>query len=297
MKITNALTIDVEDWYQVANLEHLIPACNWPECEDRLESSVDRLLALLRLNNVRATFFVLGWNAVRHPELVHRIASEGHELGTHGFSHKLIYNQSKEEFSRELEASIRAISSITGKKVIGHRAASFSITERSSWAVDVLAQNGIEYDSSIVPTKHSRYGIPQSSRVPYLLKSGAATIVEFPVSTLAILGRGLPFSGGAYFRFLPYRLIKASIQFFNAQEVPIMFYLHPWELDAEQPRMPLNAGLRLRCYYNIENMEAKLARMLGDFAFGPAADVVASVRASKLSMADTTWLTGKRFDF
>lgn len=277
IKVLNALTIDLEDWYQVSNLEKFISFNDWTRQEDRLEKSVGKLLDLFKSCRVQATFFVLGWNAERHPDLIKQIVQEGHEVGTHGYSHRLVYNQSPIEFADDLKRSIDAISDASGMRVLGHRAASFSVTAASTWAIDVLAEQGIEYDSSIFPIKHSRYGIPEAPRFPYTVQCKGRPIIEFPISTVQLLGHNIPFAGGAYFRLLPYGFVKNCIRQLNRKNTPVMFYLHPWEVDPGQPRMDMDWKLKLRCYHNIEKVEDRLAGLLSEFAFGRAADVIASI--------------------
>lgn len=276
--IQNALTIDLEDWYQVSNLEHVVSFSDWIKQEDRLEHSVGKLLDLLRTHDVKATFFVLGWNAQRHSSLIRLIAGEGHEIGTHGYAHRLVYEQRPGEFADDLRRSIDLISSASGEKVVGHRAPSFSITSESTWAIDILAEHGIEYDSSIFPIKHSRYGIPNAPRFPYTIRCNGTPIIEYPISTVRMAGKNVPFAGGAYFRFLPYPFVRSCISRLNKQGKPVMFYLHPWELDPGQPRMDINRKLALRCYYNIDKVEDRLARLVSDFSFGRAIDVLSSIK-------------------
>lgn len=286
-QIVNALTIDLEDWYQVANLEHLISFSSWRNCEDRLTASADRVMELLRRFGVRATFFVLGWNAERHPELLRRIADDGHELGTHGYSHRLIYAQSQDEFREELKRSIAAIENVTGTPVRGHRAASFSITPQSRWAFETLAECGIEYDSSVFPISHSRYGMPDAPSLPHVIDCEGRRLLEFPISTVRALGRNLPFAGGGYFRFLPAIFVEMCIRAMNCRGIPVMFYIHPWELDSEQPRMKLSAKSSLRCYHNIEKTESKLERLLCAFKFSSAMDVIKSLDKEALHCIKT----------
>ena len=222
--VTNALTIDFEDWYQ--GLE--IPYAEWDGYEDRIEGAGDRLLRLLDETGTKATFFVLGYVAEKHPDLIKRIEAEGHEIGTHGFSHSLIYKQEPGLFQTELTRAIGFLEDLTGQKVLGHRAPFFSITKDSLWALDILGELGIRYDSSIFPVLNYRYGIAGSPRFPYKIKRERFEFVEFPISTLKLPGFTMPISGGAYFRIYPYQVTKQAIRAVNRSGQPVTFYLHPW---------------------------------------------------------------------
>lgn len=269
-QVTNALTIDFEDWYQ--GLE--IPPEGWTHYEDRIERSGHRLLELLAESGVRATFFVLAPIAERHPALVREIASSGHEIGTHGYSHSLVYRLSPEKFREELRRSIGLLEELTGSPVLGHRAPFFSITRESLWALEVLAECGIRYDSSIFPVLNYRYGIPDAPRWPYAVLQGERTLLEFPVSTCRVLGRNIPVAGGAYFRIYPYLLTRWAFRSINRQGQPAVFYLHPWEIDPEHPRIPLPRRIALTHYFNLAATEGRLRRLLADFSFAPMREVL-----------------------
>jgi polysaccharide deacetylase family protein (PEP-CTERM system associated) len=272
MSVTNLLTIDLEDWFQVSNLERYIGREHWLECESRLEPSTYRLLALLDEAGVKATFFVLGWNAERHACLVREIARCGHEIAIHGYQHQLVYDQTPVQFAWELAHCQDLVSSITGATVRGYRAASFSVVRRSLWALELLDQHGFEYDSSIFPIQHPRYGMPESPDRPFRVAiNGHASLVEFPISTMRCLGWKTGFSGGAYFRLFPYAVVSRCIRRMNARGQTAVVYLHPWEIDPEQPRVRLPLPLRVLCYGNLEGTEAKLRRLLRDFEFAPVA--------------------------
>ncbi len=278
--VTNALTIDLEDWFQVSNLDQAIGRENWDRCEQRLEGSTYRLLALLDEAAVKATFFVLGWNAERYPSLVREIKRRGHEVGLHGYQHHLVYQQTPVQFAWEIDRCQQLMTEITGHPAKGYRAASFSVVGQSLWALEILQENGIEYDSSIFPVRHHRYGLPASPRQPYRVRVAGGAITEFPVSTMAVLGRNVGFSGGAYFRLLPYWVVAAGLRRLNRAGQPGVVYLHPWELDTGQPRVRLSPALYLRCYGNLEQTEPKLQRLLGDFEFAPMGEVLAEQAAS-----------------
>lgn len=282
----NALTIDLEDWYQVSNLEQLVSREDWGKCEDRLVSNTAKILGILEKYNSKATFFILGWNAARHSDLLRSIKDAGHEIGTHGYSHKLIYNLSPKEFSYELDRSIAVISDICQTQISGHRAPSFSITNTSSWAMDVLMSRNLSYDSSIFPIAHARYGIPDSPRQPYRVTSSQGELVEFPISTVRLFNRNIPFSGGAYFRFLPYPIVRAGFRMLNNRGIPVMFYLHPWEIDPHQPRMKLSRRMQIRCYHNLSKVEKRLERLLKEFEFGTTLDVLGRVHIKEYRLAE-----------
>jgi polysaccharide deacetylase family protein (PEP-CTERM system associated) len=268
----NILTIDLEDWFQVSNLDRFIGRERWLDCENRLDASTYRLLAILDEAGVKATFFVLGWNAERNERLVREISRCGHEIAIHGYHHQLVYEQTPVQFAWELEHCQSLVTAITGSPARGYRAASFSVVRRSLWALELLEQHGFEYDSSIFPIRHDRYGIPESPDYPFRVGiNGHSSFVEFPISTMRCLGRKIGFSGGAYFRLLPYAVVARFIKRINSHGHAAIVYLHPWELDPDQPRLPLPWSLRLRCYGNLESTEGKLRRLLRDFEFTPMA--------------------------
>jgi polysaccharide deacetylase family protein (PEP-CTERM system associated) len=268
--VTNALTIDFEDWYQ--GLE--IPHTQWAGFQDRIGFAGRRLLEILGQTETRATFFVLGYVAEQHPELVRRIAAAGHEIGTHGFSHTLIYTQTPEVFRQEMERAIGFLEDLTGKKVLGHRAPFFSITKNSLWALDILGELGIRYDSSIFPVLNYRYGIADAPRFPYDIQCAEFTLKEFPISTLQLPKVALPISGGAYFRIYPYQLTKYALRVVNRSGKPVTFYIHPWELDPAHPRIPLPRRIALTHYFNLRATQGRLRRLLRDFQFAPMAEVL-----------------------
>jgi polysaccharide deacetylase family protein (PEP-CTERM system associated) len=269
--VTNALTVDFEDWFQ--GLE--IPARDWEGFEDRIPYSAGRLLDLFERQGVRATFFVLGTVAERHPELVKRIAAAGHEVGTHGWSHTMIYRMSPEAFTAELRRSIALLEQLSGQRILGHRAPFFSITRRSLWALEILAECGIRYDSSIFPVLNYRYGIEDSPRWPYPIENGSQLgLSEFPITTWRILGRNVPVGGGAYFRILPYVFTRTAFRAINRSGHPVTFYIHPWELDPDHPRIPLPRRIAATHYANLKATEPRMRRLLSDFAFAPMKDVL-----------------------
>ena len=267
--VINAFSVDVEDYFQVAALAPAIPRDSWTERESRVERNTERILERLAEREVRATFFVLGWIAERHPELIRRIHAAGHEIASHGYSHQLIYRQSPSEFQTETERSKRALEDLTGTEVIGYRAASFSITRKSLWALDVLIDLGFQYDSSIFPIRHDRYGIPGASREPAQISAPSGRrLTEFPLATARLCGMSVPVSGGGYFRLLPYWITRGGLRQINLREGrPAAFYVHPWEVDPEQPRVQVGLLSRWRHYTNLQRCEARLQRLLADFKF------------------------------
>jgi polysaccharide deacetylase family protein (PEP-CTERM system associated) len=275
-RVTNALTIDFEDWYQ--GIE--IPYSEWDTFEDRIEFAGDKVLSILADAGVRATFFVLGYVAEAHPELIKRIEAEGHEIGTHGFSHTLIYTQTPEVFREELGRAVGYLEDLTGRKVIGHRAPFFSITKDSLWALDTLGELGIRYDSSIFPVLNYRYGIPDAPRFPYQIERNGYEFTEFPISTLKLPGFTMPISGGAYFRIYPYQLTKQAIRAVNRQGHPVTFYLHPWELDPDHPRINVPRRIALTHYFNLGATERRLKKLLRDFEMAPMGEVLGITQAS-----------------
>jgi polysaccharide deacetylase family protein (PEP-CTERM system associated) len=265
----NAFTVDVEDYFHVAALSSAISRDSWDRRELRVEGNIERLLGILDEHRVRGTFFVLGWLAERHPELVRRIAAAGHEVACHGYSHQLVYTQSPREFREETLRAKGHLEDTLGHAVLGYRAASFSVTRASLWALDVLIDAGFRYDSSIFPIHHDLYGIPGANPEPHRASAPSGrTIAEFPMSAATFFGVQVPVSGGGYFRILPYWLTRAGLRQINQRHGrPFAFYMHPWEIDPGQPRIKVGAFSRFRHYTNLERCEARLHRVLADFAF------------------------------
>jgi polysaccharide deacetylase family protein (PEP-CTERM system associated) len=274
--IRNALTVDVEDYFHVSAFAGSINRNNWDSHSLRVEKNTGRLLELFDQHGVKATFFVLGWLAERVPGLVREIADQGHEVGCHGYSHRLVYEQKPEEFREETLRSKSMLEDTVQAPVRGYRAASFSITDASRWALDILAEAGFVYDSSIFPVHHDRYGIPGASQYPYLLQTPAGQpLAEFPLSTVEIFGFRLPMAGGGYFRFYPYLLTKAGLKWINTRgNQPFVFYLHPWEIDQDQPRISASWLSQFRHYNNLEKCESRLRQLMKDFQFTTAWDVL-----------------------
>jgi polysaccharide deacetylase family protein (PEP-CTERM system associated) len=266
--LVNAMTIDVEDYFHVSALAESVARSDWSKMEYRAEANTERLLELFEKYGVRATFFVLGWVTQRSPKLVRRIHDAGHEIACHGLTHELVYRQTPELFRTETRDSKAMLEQIIGAPVLGYRAASYSITSESLWALDILCELGFTYDSSIFPIAHDRYGIPGASTRPGpLATQGGRSIVEFPLSTKSVMGVRVPVSGGGYFRLMPYWFTRWALRSLNRDNQPFAFYLHPWEIDPAQPRVPASALSRFRHYNNLEVCEQRLVNLLRDFRF------------------------------
>ncbi|MGC3984908.1 MAG: DUF3473 domain-containing protein [Pseudorhodoferax sp.] len=265
--ITNALTIDVEDYFQVSAFAPYIRRDEWETRECRVERNVNRILDMLSGHGAKATFFTLGWIAERYPQLVRRIVAEGHELASHGYGHERASDQSEQDFLADIQRAKQILEDLGGVAVQGYRAPSFSIGTRNLWAFDCLQAAGYQYSSSIYPIRHDHYGMPDAPRFAHPVREG---LLEIPVTTLRMLERNLPSSGGGYFRLLPYGLSRWMLRRVNAQDrEAAIFYFHPWEIDPEQPRVAgIDAKARFRHYVNIDRMEARLDRLMGDFKWG-----------------------------
>ncbi|WP_111641495.1 XrtA system polysaccharide deacetylase [Marinimicrobium alkaliphilum] len=271
MSVTHAMTVDVEDYYQVQALAEAVDRDRWDEWPSRVEENTDRLLQLFDDAGIKITFFILGWVAERHPDLVRRIQAQGHEIASHGYSHRLIYTQTPEVFREETERSKRILEDQIQRPVTGYRAASYSITRKSLWALDTLAELGFTWDSSIFPTRHDNYGIPGSPEQPYkIITTNGATLTEFPLTTAKVLGQPVPAAGGGYFRQYPYVLSRWLFRRASDNGTkPQIFYLHPWEIDPHQPRVPnVRWFSRFRHYTNLHRCLPRLERMVADFPFG-----------------------------
>ena len=276
----NAISFDVEDYFQVEALSGAVGRSDWESWPSRVEANTDRLLGLLDGTGARATFFVLGWIAERHPGLVRRIAEAGHEVACHGFSHQAVFRQSPETFRAETRRSKSLLEDQAQCRVRGYRAATWSIIADSLWALEILADEGFEYDSSIFPVRHDLYGVPGAPRAPHRITlAGGRTLTEFPPSTVRIGPATLPVAGGGYFRLLPWPVTRWAIRRVNAEGLPFMFYLHPWEVDPDQPRVKVGIKSRFRHYTNLSSCANKLGRLLAEFDVGPASDVLDECRA------------------
>lgn len=289
-QIVNYLSIDVEDYFHVSAFEAVSPPSGWCDREMRVERNTDRILSLLSAKSVKATFFVLGWVAERCPELVRAIASEGHEIASHGYGHQRVCNQSRTEFREDIRRSKTLLEDLSGQRVIGYRAPSYSISRETFWAFDELCEAGYRYDSSIFPIGHDLYGLRDWPRFPTQAVRSSdgqwrshpsadsnlpSTLLEIPITTLNLGGRNLPIAGGGYFRLYPYLLTRWGLSRINLTEKQaFVFYLHPWEIDPEQPRMSgAKLKSRVRHYLNLDKTEHRLNRLLSDFKFRKISEI------------------------
>ncbi len=282
--ITNALTIDVEDYFQVSAFAPYIERKRWDSKECRVERNVDRILELLADKNIQATFFTLGWIAERYPQLVRRIVDGGHELASHGYGHERVSDLSESEFFDDIFRAKALLEDIGGIKIQGYRAPSFSIGSGNLWALDALRRAGYSYSSSIYPIRHDHYGMPDAPRFAHQIRDG---LMEVPPTTLRMFNRNLPSSGGGYFRLLPYSLSRWMLHQVNIRDAsPAVFYFHPWEIDVDQPRVPgIGFKTRFRHYVNIGRMERRLVQLLQDFRWGRMDQIFLPHSAQKVSLA------------
>ena len=277
-RVTNAMTVDVEDYFHVSAFDGRLNRARWTDMESRVAANTERLLRIFDDARVKVTFFVLGWVAERHPELVRRIVAEGHEVASHGYAHRLVYDLTPAMFKEDISRSKSVLEDAAGAPVLGYRAPSYSVTPRSLWALDILIEHGFEYDASIFPIHHDRYGIPLSPRYPYRLHRSGGELIEAPASTIRWGPFNLPVAGGGYFRIFPYAWTRWGIGRINRVEgKPAIFYMHPWEIDPEQPRLPGGLLTRFRHYRNLSATEGRLRQLLADFAFAPRRTVLPDV--------------------
>ncbi len=262
--VQNALTVDVEDYYQVSALAPYVPRSAWGGMPSRVEANVDRLLQMFEEHAAKATFFTLGCVAERHPEMVRRIVAQGHELASHGFAHLRATEQSPAEFAADIGRARKLLEDVSGVTVKGYRAPSFSIGASNLWAFDAIREQGYTYSSSVYPVRHDHYGMPDAPRFPYEAVPG---LTEIPMSTVRLGGRNLPAGGGGFFRLLPYAVSRAAMRRINRHDArPAMFYMHPWEIDPGQPRIAgVDPKSRFRHYVNLRHTERKLRQLLRDF--------------------------------
>jgi polysaccharide deacetylase family protein (PEP-CTERM system associated) len=264
----NAITIDVEDYFHVGAFADRIDKSDWGKYPSRVEANTRRAITLLEEAGYKGTFFVLGWVAEHFPHLVKRIAAGGHEIACHSSEHRRIFQMTPQEFREDTVRSKQAIEDAGGVPVRGYRAPSFSITADSHWAFEILIETGFAYDSSIFPVSHPSYGMPRLPRTPFVVRTPSGSIIEFPMPTLAVGDRRAPLAGGAYLRLLPYSYTRWGIYFLNeAERRSACVYIHPWELDPEQPRLNVSLTARLRHYIGLRSMEKKLRLLLRDFEF------------------------------
>ncbi len=271
--LTNAMSVDLEDWFQVSAFEKHVDKKDWDNLSHRVEKNTQKILALFDNTGIKATFFTLGWVAEKYPQLIREIVSQGHELACHGYSHVRVTEQSPKEFKEDVIRAKEILEDISGAPVIGYRAASYSIGRDNLWALSVLQDLGFKYSSSIYPVKHDHYGMPEAPRFAFHPEN-APELLEIPVTTVKVGGRNFPCGGGGYFRLYPYIVSKWAINQVNREGQSAVFYFHPWEVDPGQPR-PRGLGLktRLRHYLNLNRMEARLRALLKDFQWDTVANV------------------------
>ncbi len=273
--VVNMMTVDVEDYFQVSAFERVVSREGWGACESRVVANTRRVLELFDETRVKATFFVLGWIAERFPALVREIAAAGHEIASHGYHHQLVYTLTPQQFREDVHAAKAVLEDASGKPVLGFRAPSYSLVASSLWALDTLIDEGYLYDASIFPIHHDRYGIPDAERHPHVLQRRSGALIEIPASTARFGRVNLPIAGGGYFRLLPYAWAKWGIRRVNRLErQPVIFYFHPWEVDPDQPRLPVGAATRIRHYSGLASTAGRLRRLVRDFPFDSVATVM-----------------------
>ena len=271
--VRNAMSVDVEDYFQVSAFEGTVRREDWERWPARVEANTERVLSVFDGHGIQATFFVLGWVAERYPALVRRIVDAGHELGSHGWSHVRVIHQHRNEFRQDVDRTKKFLEDTGGQAVHGYRAASYSIGRDNLWALDALRESGHRYSSSVFPIRHDLYGMPEAPR--FAFHPGDGDFVEIPLTTVRVGGRRLPCAGGGWFRFFPYAFTRWAIRRVNVRDrEPAVFYFHPWEMDAGQPRPTgLPAKSRFRHYHNLRQMEPRLGQLLRDFDWGRIDDV------------------------
>lgn len=272
----NALTFDIEDYFQVEAFKQYIRYEEWPDYPRRVAENTRKIVEILDERGVKATFFMLGWVAERCPDMVKEIAANGHEIASHGYAHQMVSKQTPQEFEADLAKSLKILEPLAGTKIIGYRAPTYSIIKESFWALDLLAQYGMKYDSSIFPIRHDRYGVPEAPRFPYrIYERNGQVMIEFPVSTVRIGKWNFPIAGGGYMRLFPYAVMKFGLRRVNREGQPAIVYLHPWELDPDQPRIPnISVTTRFRHYINLRATAEKLRCLIRDFDFAPVRKVL-----------------------
>jgi len=290
-KMINAMTVDVEDYFQVSAFEANVRSEDWPHLPSRVEANMERILALFDDKGIKGTFFTLGWIAERYPALVRSIVDQGHELASHGWQHVRVHHQDSRAFNDDVVRTRKLLEDISGVLVKGYRAASYSIGRQNLWALDALAEAGYQYSSSIVPIAHDLYGIPGAPRFPFWAADNR--LLEIPISTVPIAGRNINCGGGGWFRLFPYGFSRWALRQINGREQqPGIFYFHPWEVDPEQPRISgISARARFRHYLNLHKMQARLERLLDDFHWARVDQVYLDKHYPAVNLAD--WATNQ----
>ena len=274
----HAMTVDVEDYFQVSAFAKVIDPATWDSFASRVERNTHIILDLFDLNDLKGTFFVLGWIAERQPQLIREVSKRGHEIACHGYGHQLVYTQTPSIFASETKRSKDILEDIVQLPIVGYRAATYSITKQSLWALDILEEQGFQYDSSIFPVHHDVYGIPEApEHIHRVALAKSSSLIEFPLSSYRFLGHNIPVAGGGYFRLYPYALSRWLLRRVAGSGAPFIFYLHPWEVDPEQPRITNATALsRFRHYLNLERCESRLRKLISDFSFTTIQRVLAS---------------------
>jgi polysaccharide deacetylase family protein (PEP-CTERM system associated) len=275
MTMSHALSVDVEDWFQVLNMAHVIDRADWDRFELRCGDATKRLLALFDQRSAKATFFFLGWVAERLPDLVRLVQSAGHEIGSHGYDHRLLPELGPEGFAADLARTAAILESLTGRRPTAFRACTWSISKRTPWAIDALLQAGVKVDSSIQPVWHPDYGVRRAPTTPYRLSSGSGELIEFPPLVWDVLGRRVPVGGGGYLRLFPLALLRLGLRQKQRAGVPGCIYLHPWEVDPDQPRQALGGLRGFRHYVNLAGTWRKLDRLLRQYRFTGLSEALA----------------------
>ena len=271
--MVNALGIDVEEWYHLCGLN--MPSGLSDEYPSRVVANTEKMLKILDIMQTRATFFVLGVIAEKFPNLVLKIEQAGHEVASHGYRHLELYHHTADSFREDLKKSMEILKEITGKPILGYRAPGFSLVHETLWAVDTLLEEKIQYDCSIFPVRHPRYGIPSAPRIPYRLRPD---LVEFPPSTIRFFGENFPIAGGAYLRFLPYKILKKAMEHLNNRGIAVNSYLHVWEIDPEQPKLKIPFKRRIAHYAGLKETQGKFESLLADFQYAPLSQVITDGR-------------------
>ena len=273
-----AFSVDVEDYFQVEALRSFCPRSKWESFEDRTERNTERVMELLASHSAKGTFFILGWTAKRHPDLVRRIASEGHEVASHGYDHELIYNLDPQAYREDIRRARELLQDLSGQEVIGYRAPSYTIMTRTLWALPILVDEGYRYDSSIFPIARRRYGMPKARRWPHRMDlDDGRSLAEFPLPTIRFGPLNLPATGGAYLRLLPFGLQKWAVMRMLRDRRPFVLTIHPWELDPDQPRFPVGLRTRWTHYHNLHRASARLGNLVGCARFCPMAQILKNV--------------------
>lgn len=295
-ELVNALTVDVEDYFQVEAFADVVRREDWPRWESRIERNTHLILDLLARHAVQGTFFILGWIAEHHPQLVREIAAAGHEVASHGYEHRLIYRQRPDQFRSDVRRAREILEDLIGARVEGYRAPSYSITRESLWALDILIEEGFSYDSSIFPVHHDRYGMPRAERFLHTISRPAGEILEFPPSTLKLLGINLPIAGGGYFRLLPYWFFRWGLSYINRHEQqPVIFFVHPWEVDPAQPVIPGKRFNVWRHRLHLDRTEDRLKQLLAHFRFAPVRQLMRSAAQSNCVKQSSDLSSGQAF--